>query len=72
MESGWNVWVWLVGEVSRGREWVESMGVATGCGCKEVYRSPHTTHPYYSCVCSFSVMFFYKLYNHSAIYTEIY
>ena len=35
--SGWNVWVWLVGVVSRRQEWVESMGVATGCGCKEVY-----------------------------------
>ena len=23
---------------------VESMGVATGCGCKEVYRFPHTTY----------------------------
>ena len=22
-------------------EWVESMGVASGCGCKEVYRFPH-------------------------------
>ena len=22
-------------------EWVESMGVTTGCGCKEVYRFPH-------------------------------
>ena len=21
------------------------MGVATGCGCKEVYRFPHTTFP---------------------------
>ena len=21
------------------------MGVATGCGCKEVYRFPHTTYP---------------------------
>ena len=28
-------WVWLVGVVSR--MLVESMGVATGCGCKEVY-----------------------------------
>ena len=28
------------------------MGVATGCGCKEVYRFPHTTYPY-SCICSF-------------------
>ena len=24
--------------VSRRWEWVESMGVASGCGCKEVYR----------------------------------
>ena len=38
--------MWLVGVV-------ESMGVATGCGCKEVYRFPHTTYPYSSCICSF-------------------
>ena len=53
MESGCNVWVWLVGVVSRRWVWLvevgESMGVATGCGCKEVYRFPHTTYPY----CSF-------------------
>ena len=46
-----------------GGEWVECMsvasgcgeqevGVATGCGCKEVYRFPHTTYPYSSCICS--------------------
>ena len=29
------------------------MGVATGCGCKEVYRFPNTTYPYSSCTCSF-------------------
>ena len=29
------------------------MGVATVCGCKEVYRFPHTTYPYSSCICSF-------------------
>ena len=29
------------------------MGVATECGCKEVYRFPHTTYPYSSCICSF-------------------
>ena len=29
------------------------MGVATGCGCKEVYRFPHTTYPYSSCICTF-------------------
>ena len=38
--------------VASGR-WVESMGVATGCGCKEVYRFPHTTYPYSSCIFSF-------------------
>ena len=35
--SGWNIWVWLVGVVSRRWMWVESMGVTRGCGCKEVY-----------------------------------
>ena len=29
------------------------MSVATGCGCKEVYRFPHNTYPYSSCICSF-------------------
>ena len=31
---------------------MKSMGVASGCGCKEVYRFPHTTYPYSSCICS--------------------
>ena len=30
MASGWNLWVWL-----------ECIGVASGCCCKEVYRFPH-------------------------------
>ena len=32
---------------------METMGVATGCGCKEVYRFSHTTYPYSSCICTF-------------------
>ena len=71
MESGWNIWVWLVGVVSRrwvwlvgvgesmgvvSRKWVwvwvESMGMASGCGCKELYRFPHITYPYSSLFCS--------------------
>ena len=34
---------------------MESMGVASGCGCKEVhvYNFPHITYPYSSCICSF-------------------
>ena len=32
--------------VSRRWIWVESMGVASGCDCKEVYRFPHITYPY--------------------------
>ena len=28
----------------------QEVGVATGCGCKEVYRFPHTTYPYSSCM----------------------
>ena len=33
-----------MGVVSWWWEWVESMGVASGCGCKEVYRFPHITY----------------------------
>ena len=29
------------------------MGGIYGCGCKEVYRLPHNTYPYSSCICSF-------------------
>ena len=36
--SGWNL--------SRRWVWVKSMGVANGCGCKEVYRFPHITYSY--------------------------
>ena len=30
--------------------WVESMSVASGCGCKEVYKFPHITYLYFSCI----------------------
>ena len=53
MESGWNVWVWLVGVVVRRRVWLVGVGGIYGCGCKEVYRFPHSTYPYSSCICSF-------------------
>ena len=32
--------------VSRRWVWVDSMGVASECGCKEVYRFPLITYPY--------------------------
>ena len=32
-----------MGVVSRRWMWVESIGVTSGCGCKEVYRFPHIT-----------------------------
>ena len=44
-------------------EWVEYMGVASGCGCKEVYRFPHITYPYSSCICSFLQQHPYFLFN---------
>ena len=31
----------------------QEVGVATGCGCKEVHRFPHTTYSYSSCICTF-------------------
>ena len=42
-----------MGVISRRWMWVESIGVVSGCGCKEVYRFPHITYPYSSCICSF-------------------
>ena len=39
------------------------MGVATGCVCKEVYRFPHSTYPYFSCICSFLQQHPYFLFN---------
>ena len=29
------------------------VGEISGCGCKEIYRFPHTTYRYSSCICSF-------------------
>ena len=40
--SGWNLWVWL-----------ECMDVVSGCCIKEVYRFPHITYPYFTCISSF-------------------
>ena len=57
VESGWNVWVWIVGVVSRRRVWLVGVGVVSRrwvwvesvCGwnlCvvvrRYVYRFPHT------------------------------
>ena len=36
MESGWNVWVWLVGVVSRRWVWLVGVGGIYGCGWQEV------------------------------------
>ena len=35
------------------RRWVWLVGVGGIYGCKEVYRFPHSTYPYSSCICSF-------------------
>ena len=56
MESGSNLWVWLVNVVSKRQVWLvgesmgvdirmcvwlECVGVVSGCCCKEGYRFPH-------------------------------
>ena len=47
--SGWNLWVWLLVVVVRGY----------------IYRFPHTTYPYSSCISYFLSFFlmFFVLYN---------
>ena len=45
MASGWNLWVWL-----------QCIGVASPCCCKEIYRYPHNiiiNFPYSTCIRSF-------------------
>ena len=44
-----------MGVVSRKMVWVESMVVASGCGCKEVYRFPHN---YYLSLLLLHLLFF--------------
>ena len=36
--------MWLVGVVSRRLVWLLGVGGIYGCGCKEVYRFPHSTY----------------------------
>ena len=51
------------------------MGVATGCGSKEVYRFPHTTYPYSSCICSFAaaaLLFVHFLMFFVLVYIKLY
>ena len=37
----------------RRRMWLVGEGGIYRCGCKEVYRFPHTSYPHSSCICSF-------------------
>ena len=48
MDDNCGEWVECMGVASGCGE--QEVGVATGCGCKEVYRFPHTTCPYSSCI----------------------
>ena len=32
--------------------WLECIGLASGCCCKEMYRFPHITYPYSTCISS--------------------
>ena len=54
------------------------MGGIYGCGCKEVYRFPHITYPYSSCMyffvaasySLFIVLMFFVLYIFSLMYAS--
>ena len=63
MASGWNLWVWL-----------QCIGVASGCCCKEVYRYPHNYYfPYSTCISSFfgssipTSLFIFKMFFRSCM-----
>ena len=50
MDDNCGEWVECMGVVSRRWVWLVGVGGIYGCGCKEVYRFPHTTYPYSSCI----------------------
>ena len=54
--SGWNLWVWLLGVVVR----------------YVVYRFPHTTYPYSSCICSFLQQHPYFLFIFKNVFRSLY
>ena len=39
-----------MGVVIRRWVWLECIDVVGGCCCKEVYRFPHITYPYFICI----------------------
>ena len=49
--SGWNLWVWSVGGGCGWNILVWLVGVVV---TRYVYRFPHITYPYSSCICSFA------------------
>ena len=56
MDDNCGEWVECIGVVVRRWVWLVGVGGIYGCGCKEVYRFPHTTYPYSSCI---YIMFFF-------------
>ena len=63
-----------MGVVIRSWVWLDSIGEVSGWCCKEVYRFPHITYPYSTCITSFlqqqhpSSLFIKKNLFHSFIY----
>ena len=44
--------------------------MSSGCGCKEVYRFPHITYPYSSCICTCSSIPTFLFYVLKKIFTQ--
>ena len=60
-----------MGVVSRRWVWLVGVGGIYGCGCKEVYRFPHTTFPYSSCIYSFLQQHPYFLFIYKNALTNV-
>ena len=61
MASGKNLWMWS-----------ECIGVVSGCCCKEVYRFPHITYPYSTCISSLFVATAHFSVNFRMIFVLVY
>ena len=53
MDVNCGEWMDSMSMVRRRRVWVISMGVASGCACKKVYRIPHITYLFLLLLCLF-------------------
>ena len=70
MDDNCGEWVECMGVVSRRQVWLVGVGGINGCGCKEVYRFPHSTYPYLFFFAAASLLFVHLKKKIRSLYTH--